>query len=90
MLNAMNIVCKCQWKDPFEAQKNKLINEMRLLFALVDNDFENVSVKLKAHKLDTSPLITILTRVIDGTILCKTKLGDACILPNLRNLDNNW
>jgi len=63
---------------------------MRLLFTLGDNDFENVSVnKLKAHWLDTSPLITILTTIIDGTMLCKTKLRDACILPNLRNVDNN-
>jgi hypothetical protein len=64
---------------------------MRLLLTLLgDNDFENVSVnKLKAHQLDTSPLITILTIVIDGTMLCKTKLGNACILPNLRNVDNN-
>jgi hypothetical protein len=23
-------------------------------------------------------------------MLCKTKLGNACILPNLRNVDNNW
>ncbi len=63
---------------------------MKLLFALVDNDFENVSVKLKAHQLDTSLLITILTTIVDGTMLCKTKLGDACILPNLRNVNNNW
>jgi hypothetical protein len=62
---------------------------MKLLFALVDNDFENVSVKLKAHQLDTSLLITILTTIVDGTMLCKTKLGDACILPNLRNVNNN-
>ncbi len=64
---------------------------MRLLFTLGDNDFENASVnKLRAHWLDISPLITILTIVIDNTMLCKTKLGDACILPNLRNVDNNW
>ncbi len=63
---------------------------MRLLFTLGDNDFENVSVnKLKAHQLDASPLITILTIVIDGNMLCKTKLGDACIPPNLRNVRNN-
>jgi len=63
---------------------------MKLLFTLGDNDFENVSVnKLKGHWLDTSPLITILTTIIDGTMLCKSKLRDACILPNLRNVDNN-
>jgi hypothetical protein len=63
---------------------------MRLLFTLNDNDFENVNVnKLKAHQLHTSPLIMILTIIIDGTMLCKTKLINACILPNVRNADNN-